>query len=191
MVAALTIAACSSSGATPKTGTTKSVSLKQAVSNTLAAPNYTELLAESTPQGKQNVHLKYQAPDRLGGYVESGSKRTYIYVIGTTQYQSQTVPNNASTRQLTFQSQAGEGVSSLDPAHGYLPYATQAKNTKHLGDTYSFTLTMQGQSGTFTYTVNGRYLSAFTLKAPNGSVRLDVSAVGTTRPVVLPTGAGH
>lgn len=159
------------------------------MSNTLAAPNYTELLSESGPQGKQSDHLKYQAPNRLGGYIEKGSKRTYVYLIGMTQYQSQAVPNVTSTKHLVFQSQASQGVGALDPAHGYLPYATEAKNTKHSGDTYSFTLTMQGQTGTFTYTVNGQYISEFTLTVSNASVHLDISAVRTSPPVVLPAGS--
>ena len=58
------------------------VPLQEAVDNTLAAPNYSEVLTESTPQGKQTDYLVYQAPDRLGGYIQSGTKRTYVYVIG-------------------------------------------------------------------------------------------------------------
>ena len=50
--------------------------------NTLGAANYTEVVKETTPQGKQTDYLVYQAPDRLGGYVQSGNKRTYVYVIG-------------------------------------------------------------------------------------------------------------
>ena len=33
----------------------------------------------------------YQAPDRLGGYIQSGNKRTYVYVIGKWEYQSLTM----------------------------------------------------------------------------------------------------
>ena len=94
--AGLTIAACGSSGTTPTTGAAKSASLQQAVTNTLSAPNYSEVVSQNAPQGKQTDHLRYQAPDRLGGYIQSGSKRTYVYVIGSTQYQSQAVPNNTS-----------------------------------------------------------------------------------------------
>jgi hypothetical protein len=187
--AGLTIAACSSSGTTSTTGAPKSASLQQSVSNTVSAPNYSEVLSQNTPQGKETAYLKYQAPDRLGGYIQSGSKRTYVYVIGSTQYQSQAVPNNTSTKHLTFQSQASQGVTASDPAHGYLPYATQAKNPTRSGDTYSFKLTQQGQTGTFTYTVNGQYVSKFTLRVPPSSVQLDISAVGTSPRVALPTGS--
>ena len=49
------------------------------------------MVTESTPQGKQTDYLVFEAPDKLGGYVQSGNKRTYVYVIGDTEYQSLTV----------------------------------------------------------------------------------------------------
>ncbi len=183
------IAACSSSGATPTTGAPNGASLQQAVTNTLAATNFSEVLNQTTPQGGQSDHLRYQAPDRLGGYIQRGSMRTYVYVIGNTEYQSQAVRNSTSTKQLTFHSQASQGATALDPAHGYLPYATQAKHPTRSGDTYSFTLTKNGQTGTFTYAVKGQHISQFTLTVPKASVTLDLSAVGTSPPVALPTGS--
>ncbi|MGH9078622.1 MAG: hypothetical protein ACRDYE_00840, partial [Acidimicrobiales bacterium] len=122
-------------------------------------------------------------------YLESGSKRTYVYVIGSTEYQSQAVSDNTPTTQLKFQSQAGQGATASDPAHGYLPYVTQAKHPTRSGDTYSFTLTKQGQTGRFAYTVNGRYISRFTLKVPKSTIHLDIAAVGKSLPVALPKGA--
>lgn len=163
--------------------------MQQAVTNTLSAHNYTEVLTQSSPQGKQTDYLTYQAPDRLGGYIQSGSKRTYVYVIGSTEYQSQAVPNNTSMRAVSFQSQASQGVTALDPAHSYLPDATQAKHATLSGNTYSFTLTNQGQTGTFTYTVDGQYVSDFTLKVSTASVQVNISAVGSSPPVALPTGS--
>jgi hypothetical protein len=171
----------------------KNVPLKQAVNNTLAAANYSEVLTEDTPQGKQTDYLVYQAPDRLGGYIQSGSKRTYVYVIGKVEYQSLTVANNASTDHLVFYRQAGQGAKALDPAHGYLPYAKQAKDVQQSGDSYSFTLeetTAQGkQSGKFVYTVSGSYVSEFTLNVASSSVQLVISQVGSSPPVMLPAGA--
>jgi hypothetical protein len=167
----------------------KNTPLLRAVTNTLSARNYSEVLEERTNQGKQTDYLVFQAPDRLGGYIQSGKLRTYVYVIGSTEYQSLTVPAGTPTRRLTFYRQASQGATALDPAHGYLPYATQAKRPTHSGDTYSFTLTKQGQTGTFTYTVTGSYVSQFTLTVPNASVRLDISDVGTSPPVALPAGA--
>ncbi len=184
--AGLVVAACRSSGAT---GPSQSVSLKQAVSATVSAPSYSEVLTESTPQGHQTDHLRYQAPDRLGGYIQNGSKRTYVYVIGSTQYQSQAVSNTASTKSLTFSSQTSQGAAALDPVHGYLPYVTQATHPTRSGDSYSFTLTKQGQTGRFTYTVDGRYVSAFTLRVPSSSVRVDITHVGSSSPVALPPGS--
>ena len=182
------VVACSSSVATPTTGVPSSTSLPQAVGNTLAAPSFSEVLNQTSSQGKQTDHLVYQAPDRLGGYIQRGSKRTYVYVIGTTQYQSQAVPNATSTKHLTFQSQTSQGANALDPAHGYLPYATQAKHPTRSGNTHSFTLTKNGQTGTFTYAVRGQYISKFTLTVPNGSVNLDISAVGSRHRWPYPPG---
>ena len=171
----------------------KNVPLQQAVTNTLGAANYSEVLTENTPQGKQTDYLVYQAPDRLGGYIQSGSKRTYVYVIGKVEYQSLTVSNNTSTNHLVFYRQASQGAQALDPAHGYLPYAKQATGIQQSGDTYSFTLsetTAQGkQSGTFTYTVTGSYISEFTLDVATASVQLVISQVGSSPPVMLPAGA--
>jgi hypothetical protein len=189
--AGVTISACSSSsGTTSTTGSPTNVPLLQAVSNTLSARNYSEVVSQDTSQGKQTGYLKYQSPDRLGGYIQNGSKRTYVYFIGSTEYQSQAVSNNTPTKQLTFHTQAAtQGVTGSDPAHGYLPYATQAKNPTRSGDTYSFKLTQQGQTGTFSYTVNGQYVSKFTLRVPPSSVQLDISAVGSSPQVSLPTGS--
>jgi hypothetical protein len=164
-----------------------------AVPNTLGAANYSEVLNEDTPQGKQTDYLVFQAPDRLGGYIQSGSKRTYVYVIGKAEYQSLTVANNTSTSHLVFYRQASQGAKALDPAHGYLPYAKQAKDVQKSGDTYSFTLsetTAQGkQSGKFVYTVSGPYVSEFTLDVATASVQLVISEVGSSPPVKLPAGA--
>ena len=159
--------------------------------NFIWLPNYSEVVNENAPQGTQTDRLKYQAPDRLGGYIQSGSKRTYVYVIGSTQYQSGAVPNNTLTKQLTFHQQASQGATALDPPP---PTATSLmpirQSTRHAaGDTYSFTLNQGGKTGTFSYTVNGQYVSTFTLRVSNSSVRLDISAVGTSPPVTPPTGS--
>ena len=47
----------------------------------------------------------------------------------------------ATTGHLTFYRQPAKGAVAYDPAHGYLPYAAQAKHPSKSGDTYSFTLT--------------------------------------------------
>lgn len=163
--------------------------LLTAVTNTLSAANYTEVLVERTPQGRQTDSLVFQAPDRLGGYIQSGNRRSYVYIINSYQYQSLTVSANAAPRHLVFYRQPSNGATANDPAHGYLPYATQAKHPTRSGDKYTFTLTRNGQTGTFTYTVSGQFISAFTLAVPNASVRLDISNVGTSPSVKLPAGS--
>jgi hypothetical protein len=161
-------------------------SLTDAVNNTLSAPNYSEVLNENTAQGAQSDSLTFQAPDRLGGYIQSGDKRTYVVVIGTVEYQSVTVSADTPTSSLKFYRQQSQGAVALDPAHGYLPYAKQAKNPTGSAGTYTFTLTRQGQTGTFTYTVSGPYISAFNLLVKNNTVDLAISKVGTSPPVVAP-----
>ncbi len=165
------------------------VPLQEAVDNTLAAPNYTQIVTESTPQGQHTDFLVYHAPDRLGGYVQSGNKRTYVYVIGNVEYQSLTVAANASTKHLVFYRQQSQGAEALDPAHTYLHYATAAKHVTSSGGTHTFTLTQSGETGTFVYTVSGQYISEFSLTVKTASVQLVISQVGTSPPVALPSGA--
>jgi hypothetical protein len=165
------------------------VPLSQAVDNTLAAPNYSEVVTESTPQGKQTDYLVYQAPDRLGGYIQSGSHRTYVYVIGDVEYQSLTVSAKAGTKHLTFYRQASGSAATLDPAHNYLKYADQAKNAKQSGATTTFKVAQSGQTGTFVFTVAGPYVSSVALTVQSASVSLVISQVGSSPPVSLPSGS--
>jgi hypothetical protein len=162
-----------------------------AVTNTLTARNYTEVV-EKTPNGNQTENLVYQAPDRLGGYIQSGNKRTYVVVIGSVLYQSLTVSTTAPTTHLTFYKQSlapGQGATSLDRVHTYLPYVWQSTNVTSSGSVYTFTLTKSGQTGSFKYTVSGQYVSQFILTVANASVQLDISQVGSSPPVALPAGA--
>jgi len=165
------------------------VPLSQAVVNTQRASNYSEVVSESTPQGTQTDFLVYQAPDKLGGYIQSGNRRTYVYVIGNKEYQSITVTANTPTKQLVFYEQPSQGAVTLDPAHNYLRYAQRPKNAKQSGSTYTFSLTEGGQVGTFVFTVSGKYISAMTLTVKTASVQLAISMVGTSPPVALPAGA--
>ncbi len=161
-----------------------------AVPNTLNAPNYSEVVNESTTQGTQTDYLTFQAPDKLGGYVVNGSKRTYVYVIGSVEYQSLTVSANASTKHLVFYKQASQGASTIDPVHNYLRYAQTASHiTTSPGGTSTFTLSQDGETGTFVYTVSGQYVSEFSLSVKGASVHLVISQVGTSPPVALPAGA--
>ena len=148
--------------------------------NTLAASNYSQVVTESTPQGKQTDYLVFEAPDKLGGYVESGSKRTYVYVIGDTEYQSLTVPSNGLHQAPGLLPQPSQGAATIDPAHNYLRYASTAKNISQTGSTYSFTLTQNGETGHFAYTVSGQYISEFDRAVKTASVQLVISQVGTS-----------
>ncbi len=161
-----------------------------AVPNTLNARNYSEVVTESTAQGTQTDYLTYEAPDKLGGYVENGSKRTYVYVIGSVEYQSLTVSANASTKHLVFYRQPSQGATTIDPVHNYLRYAQTAPHiTTSAGGTYTFTLSQDGETGTFVYMVSGPYVSEFNLLVKAASVHMVISQVGTSPPVALPAGA--
>jgi hypothetical protein len=85
-----------------------------AVPNTLGAANYSEVLNETTPQGKQTDYLTYQAPDRLGGYIQSGSRRTYVYVIGTSEYQSLTVAAGTYTFTISETTTQGKAIGTFN-----------------------------------------------------------------------------
>jgi hypothetical protein len=161
-----------------------------AVPNTLNARNYSEVVTESTGQGTQTDYLTFQSPDTLGGYVvENGSKRTYVYVIGSVEYQSLTVSANASTKHLVFYRQASQGATLIDPVHNYLRYVKSAKLVSSSGGTSTYTLSQDGETGTFVYTVSGQYVSEFNLSVKTASVHLVISQVGTSPPVALPAGA--
>jgi hypothetical protein len=162
--------------------------------HTSGAANYSEIFTEVASEGKESESLVFQAPDRIGGYQESGDKRTYVYIIGKVAYESLTVAAKASTAHLTFYRQplpAGESAKSFDPAHIYLPYARQVNPNKvqNDGSTYTFTIDKSGQTGHFVYTVSGSYVSEFTLKVGAESVALSISKVGSSPPVALPAGA--
>jgi hypothetical protein len=167
----------------------KNVSLSQAVSNTLGASSYSEVVTETLATGTQTDYLTYQAPDRLGGYIQSGSHRTYVVVIGSSEYQSITVAATADAKHLVFYKQTGQPVSDLDPAHNYLRYADQAKDVSRDGSQYTFVLSQKGQTGTFVYTVSGSYISSFKLSVKKSSVDLVLSQVGSAPPVTLPAGS--
>jgi hypothetical protein len=162
--------------------------------HTSGAANYSEIFTEVASVGKQSESLVFQAPDRIGGYQQSGSKRTYVYIIGKVAYESLTVAAKASTAHLTFYRQplpTGESAKSFDPAHIYLPYARQVNPDKvqNDGSTHTFTIDKSGQTGHFVYTVSGSYVSEFTLKVEAELVALSISKVGTSPPVALPAGA--
>jgi hypothetical protein len=121
--------------------------------------------------------------------VESGDKRTYVYVIGDTEYQSLTVSSSASTKHLVFYAQPSQGATLIDPTHRFLQYSTSAKHVDQTGSTYTFSLTQNGEKGNFSYTVSGPYISEFNLTVKTASVQLVISQVGSSPPVALPSGA--
>jgi hypothetical protein len=165
------------------------VPLPQAVQNTLRAPNYSEVISENTAEGSQTDYLTYRAPHLLGGYIESGGRRTYVYVIGNEEYQSLTVAASSGDKHLVFYKQSTEGPAALDPARNYLKYASLAKNATHSGSTTKFTLTQSGQTGTFVFTVSGSYVSSMSLTVKSSAVKLVISQVGNAPPVALPPGS--
>jgi len=167
----------------------KQATLQTAVKNTLNASNYTSDVLESSSQGTQTQHLVYQAPNRLGGYVDSGTVRVYVAVIDGVEYQSNQVTAATSTAHLTFQKQASQPASSYDPVHEYVALAKNAKNVHQKGDTYTFTVTQHGQSASFTATVIGQYLSDLTISATGAQLSLTVTSVNSSPPVTLPGGA--
>jgi len=170
--------------------------LSQAVKNTLASPNFTEDLVEKTPQGNQTAHLVYQAPDRLGGWLLSAGRKTYIFIIGTTEYIAVSQSAGAPAPK-TFYTQQTTGAKAVDPAHTYLPYYNcnpqpgQPKRpcpTTKSGNVTTITLTQGNQKEILKYTVTGNYVSKFTASTPGGTIDLGISELGTSPAVQLPQG---
>jgi hypothetical protein len=164
------------------------VPLPKAVANTLNASGYTEDLAEVSPQGNQTAHLVYQAPDRLGGWFASAGRRTYLVMIGTTEYISVTQPARSTRIPLVYYTQQISSVDAADPAHLYLHYYSEGTSTTS-GSITTVTLTQSGETETLTYTVTGDYVSKFGAVTPGGTVDLDLTEVGSSPPVKLPAGA--
>jgi hypothetical protein len=147
-------------------------------------PSYSQVLTEKTPRA-QTDYLVWQAPDRLGGYIQSGSKRTYVYVLpsatGPVEYQSITQSVSGSTKHLIFYRQPGERGRIPRPDAELPPLRQRRpKNVTQSGDTYTFTLTQttshgNTETGTFVYTVTGPYVSQFNLTVETSSVQLVIS----------------
>jgi hypothetical protein len=166
------------------------VALDTAATSTLHAANYTELATVTGGEdGNETLSLVWHAPDTLGGHVESQGRRAYVWVFGTTEYQSTTVAVTRGPSGLTIQKGTGQPASASDPAQGLLPYAQRATHVTRSGDTYSFEVTQDGQTAHFTATVTGPYVSRITVSAPSQSSVLGISQVGTSPPVKLPAGA--
>ncbi len=162
--------------------------LQAAISNTLAAPSYSSLVVSSGPQATTQS-LTWQAPDRIGGYVDTGKRRFYVAVIGGFEYQSTQVSTSTGPSNLTFMKGAAQPASAYDPVKGYLPYAQKATDIHRNGAVYSFTVTQQGQTAHFTVTVSGQYVSELTISATGIRIDLTISDVGSAPPVTLPAGA--
>lgn len=158
----------------------------KAVSNTLKAANYSEQLVERTPQGNQTASLVFQSPDRLGGWLLSAGRKTYIYIIGSTEYIAVTTSAKA-TQPTKFYTQRTAGAAAVDPAHSYLSYYNKGTAT-HKGAVTTVTLSQGGQKEVLTYTVTGNYVSDFKAVTPGGTIELGISNVGTSPPVQLPKG---
>ncbi|HEY4929563.1 MAG TPA: hypothetical protein VIH95_10470 [Acidimicrobiales bacterium] len=160
--------------------------LGQAVSNTLKAPNYSEYLVQKTTQGNQTANLVFQAPDRLSATLLASGHKTYLFIIGTTEYIA--VTTKASAPMPTkFYTQKTTGAVSVDPAQQYLHFYKEGPSTRN-GSVTTVTLTQGGQKETLTYTVSGNYVSNFHAATPDGTINLAISEVGTSPPVALPKG---
>jgi hypothetical protein len=167
---------------------TSGTSLGQAVTNTLKSPNYSEYLVEKTPQGNQTASLVYQAPDRLGGWLESSGRRTYLVIIGSNEYISVTRSAKITGTPLSFYRQQTTGAQQVDPAHTYLPFYDKGPATRS-GSVTTVTLSQSGQIERLTYTVTGNVVSKFAAVTPGGTISLDISKVGSSPAVQLPAGA--
>jgi hypothetical protein len=167
------------------------VPLDQAVTNTLAASNYTEDFTQTSPQGSESEHVVFQNPASLGGYEQIGNQRTYVLVQGNKAYAARTTGAGASAAHLVFRQANAQPAKLLDPAHHFLPFADHAQHVVNNGDTYAFTLNEGTEAVSFVYTVSGWHIAQMRLAAPSerATAHLNISEVGTSPPVGLPAGA--
>jgi len=161
-------------------------SLGQAVTNTLKAPNYSEIDVERAPQGNQLASVVFQAPDRLAGWLQTSTGRTYLIIIGHTEYIAKTTSPNAP-RPTRFYTQQTSGAVAVDPAQLYLSYWNKGPSTRN-GSVTTVTLTQGGQTEQLIYTVTGNYVSNFRAITPGLIINLAISDVGSSPPVELPKG---
>ena len=164
------------------------VPLATAVTNTLRSSNFTEQLTESTPQGDQSGHLVFQAPDRLAGYLDAGGRRTYLVVIGSTEYIAISTPTAGGSAPSSYFSQTSQAATAVDPVHTYLKYASQGA-ARHSGAVTTVTLRKAGQLETLVFTVKGSHVVSFHATTPGGSIQLTISNFGSSPSVALPAGA--
>jgi len=162
------------------------IDLGQAVTNTLKASNYSEVLVQKSPRGNQTVRVVFQAPDRLSATITAAGRMKYLYIIGTNEYESKIQPVGAPPPKV-FYTQKTTGAVANDPAQTYLRYYNKGPATRN-GSVTTVTLPQAGQTATLTYTVTGNYVSRFTAAAPGVNYDLAISAVGSSPPVELPKG---
>ena len=162
--------------------------LGQAVTNTLGSTNYSETLVEKTQQGSETVNLVYQAPDRLGGWLQSGGRRSYLVIIDPIAYQSVTRPASVTRAPLVFYAQQSTGAQNVDPVHHFLPFWNKGPSTRS-GSVTTVTLSQGGQTEKLSFTVTGNVVTKFFAVFPGGSYLLDISSFGTSPAVALPKGA--
>lgn len=167
--------------------------LQGAVDSTLGASNYTEDLQAVTTQSNQTEHLVFESPDKLGGYLERGSRRQYVFILGDTVYQSSVASSSTPADKLVFQSSATTQPNAAvanDPVQSDLQIVKAATNVRRNGDVYSFTKTSQGQAELFQVTLAGQYVSNIRVSAPKvGHVNLAISSIHSSPSVQLPAGA--
>ena len=163
------------------------VPLAQAVADTLGASGFSEHLTESTPNGNQTADLVYQAPNRLGGWLASAGHRTYLVIIGGTEYIGTTQPGTDRVVPRSYTSQATTGAATVDPAHTYLPYYSKGRSHTFGGIT-TVTLHSGTQTETLTYSQDGGHVSTFRAVTPGGTITLDIGSVGVAPAVSLPAG---
>ena len=175
---------------------TSDTSLGSAVDNTLKASNFTENLMEKTAQGSQQAQLVFQSPDRLGGWLSSSSRKTYLFIIGTKEFIAVTRSATAPVP-TKFYTQATAGAVAVDPAHTYLPYwncnprpgaPKQTCPSTQSGSVTTVTVKQGSSTATLKYTVTGNYVSDFKAVAQGGTIELVIYKVGTSPKVNLPKG---
>ena len=158
----------------------KTASLDAAVANTLAAPNYTEVLTEVTRRGTRPTTSSTRPPIVWAATSRAGASAPTLRLY----HRPARIPERHRVLQCldgpSVLLQAGQPgwrqAERPGPAVPHLchPQEREGQSREHLHVSNQRTHPQGGtETGILAYTVSGQYISEFSLSLPQGSVKLD------------------
>lgn len=162
--------------------------LHTALQATVAASGYTEDFKQTSPQGTDEYHLVYQAPDRLSGYHTVAGRRLYVSAVGTTFYEGVSGAPGGGQSSARYIGQPSRPASTIDPVQQDFTLLVRdtgrAVNVTRVGDVYTFDV---AQIGHFTVTVTGPYATSMVVQGAGGTDVLEVGGIDSSPPAFVPS----